>query len=113
MRLIDQREQLRTLNALGFEAETPRAAHSSTSFLIFSGVSTAACQPGRAVPKYGPELMMRGPICSPRSIRRRAPIMPSGSTSPAGNVDVTPLPRKISGLTVYSSTRWAPKRSTA
>ena len=31
--------------------------------------------------------------------------MPSGSTSPAGKVDVIPLARKTSGLIVYSSTR--------
>ena len=48
---------------------------------------------------------MRGPICSPLSMRFRASIMPSGSYSPAGNVDVTPLARKMSGLYVYSSPR--------
>ena len=114
MRLLDQREQLRRgWMPLALKPRAPRAAQSSTSLRIRSGVHVGVRQPGRAVPKYGPELRMRGPICSPRSMRRRAPIMPSGSTSPAGNVDVTPLARKTIGLTVYSSTRPAPNRSIA
>ncbi len=90
---------------LALKPRTPRAAQLSTSLRIRSAVQSLLPSPVAPCRSTGPELWMRGPTCSPRSIRRRAPIIPSGSTSPPGNVDVTPLARKMSGLTVYSSTR--------
>ena len=70
--LLDQREELRRLDPLRLEASGAARRPLVDVLADLLWRFTAACQPGRAEPKYGPELRMRAPICSPRSIRRRA-----------------------------------------
>ena len=57
--------------------------------------------------------MIRGPGRCPASIAFFAAANRSGSISPPGKTDVTPLARKISGLYSTSSLRPCPKRSIA
>ena len=59
-------------------------------------------QRGDAVPNFGPALKIRGPICSPRSIRCLRSRTASGPNSPAVNVAVTPLARYTTGFTTTS-----------
>ena len=91
---------------------TPRLAHVLISFASSSS-PTSLFHPARQEPKYGPELRMRGPGCSPASMFERKVRISRGLTSPAVYVVVTPLARNKSGIASRSSTRPLPKRSTA